>query len=197
MCLSQTTGYTVHALACLHAGSGQPRTIHDIADCTGIHKPYLAKILNQLSQRGLVSTKRGYRGGIALSRPPEKITLLEIVEAVEGPKWLGPCLLGLDDCAARRVCPTHNVWASVQRQIIDVLRRTTLADVIECVSQPGKPQHKVRVKGRKPVGQAGAPCCNGACSDQAESRERKEPVRSRRGARAGQVRPPVGLPATV
>ena len=130
LCLSQTTGYAVHALVCLDEQSGHGNLIRDIAKCTGISKPYLARIINDLTHQGLVTAKRGYRGGIALARPAGEISLLQVVEAMEGPNWIGPCLLGLDDCAARSVCPTHTVWQRVSKQLKAVLGRTTLADVV-------------------------------------------------------------------
>ena len=129
LCLSQTTGYAVHALVCLDEQSGHANLIRDIAGRTGIPKPYLARIFNDLTHRGLVTAKRGYRGRIALARPADEISLLQVVEAVEGPNWIGPCLLGMDDCTACHTCPTHAVWQRASRQIKAVLDKTTLADV--------------------------------------------------------------------
>ena len=130
LCLSQTTGYAVHALACVALENGKPCFVRDVAQCANLPKPYLAKIINSLAHHGLVLAKRGYRGGISLSRAPEKISLLEVVEAVEGKNWIGPCLLGLDDCAARRVCPTKLKWTKVRRLITNILHTTTLADTL-------------------------------------------------------------------
>jgi len=130
ICLSHTTGYAVHALSCLENGSQQPHLIRDVAQSTGLKKPYLAKIFNQLAHHGLVETKRGYRGGIVLARPSEEISLLQIVEAVEGNQWIGPCMLGLPDCMKKNLCPTHTLWMQIVDQITTALRKTTLADVI-------------------------------------------------------------------
>jgi Rrf2 family iron-sulfur cluster assembly transcriptional regulator len=137
ICLSQTTGYAVSALATLHDTSSKPRLIREVADRTGIPKPYLARLINQLSRRGLVVAKRGYRGGIALSRPPEAIPLVEIVEAVEGKDWLGPCLLGLGACETCRACPTNKEWQRIRREITTLLQTTTLADVIRFMEPQG------------------------------------------------------------
>lgn len=130
MCLSQTTGYAIRALGCLGDEICHPHLIRDVAKCSGVSKPYLAKIFNKLAINGLVISKRGYRGGIALSRPSDKITLLEIVKAVEGEKWIGPCLLGIEDCEASRICPTYALWKRVSQEIETVLETTTLAAVI-------------------------------------------------------------------
>jgi Rrf2 family protein len=130
MCLSQTTGYAVHALACLGLQNGKSCFVRDVARCAKLPKPYLAKIINSLNHHGLVKAKRGYRGGISLSRAPQDNSLLKVVEAVEGRNWLGHCLLGLDDCAARRICPTQLQWNRVREQITTMLRTTSLADVM-------------------------------------------------------------------
>ena len=139
--LSITTGYAIKALMCLESGDCVPRHISDIAQCTGVPRAYLAKILNALSQQGLVQTKRGYRGGISLARSAEEISLLQIVEAVEGDQWLGECLLGMDTCDILTICPTHEFWARIRREITEELRQTTLASVIasrQCRRAPDK-----------------------------------------------------------
>lgn len=130
MCLSQTTGYAIRALGCLGDEMCHPHLIRDVAKCSGVSKPYLAKVFNKLAINGLVVSKRGYRGGITLSRPADEITLLEIVKAVEGEKWIGSCLLGIEDCEASRMCPTSALWKRVSQEIETVLRTTTLAAVI-------------------------------------------------------------------
>jgi Rrf2 family protein len=117
-----------HERACL---------IREAAASTGIHKPYLAKILNLLTNKGLVTAKRGYRGGILLARPATAITILQIVEAVEGNAWLGHCLLGLRDCQAQHLCPTHEMWVEIKKRIHDSLGKITLAEVIALAQRTG------------------------------------------------------------
>jgi len=130
LCLSQTTGYAIRALACLHQQSSAARLIHDIAECADIPKPYLARILNKLTHMGLVVAKRGYAGGITLARPAEQISLLEIVEAVEGPEWISPCLLNMESCGHPEACPTHEVWKQVSQQLRAALNKAKLADIV-------------------------------------------------------------------
>ena len=161
MCLSQTSGYAVRALSCLDPAALRPRLIRDVALEAGIPKPYLAKIINQLTARGLVIARRGYHGGVLLARPPEAVTLLEVVEAVEGPQWISPCILGMDDCDASRLCATHDLWMKIREQIEEKLRTTTLAEVIHppertasapCAAAPSSAAPKpARKKPRKPL----------------------------------------------
>lgn len=128
--LSQTTGYAIKALSCLNEPACKSRSTSEIAACAGVPKPYLAKVLNALARYGLVRTRRGVGGGVELARDPQTITLLQIVEAVEGAGWLGDCLLGLDECSDQRTCPTHDFWQRVRRDITAELAKTTLAAVI-------------------------------------------------------------------
>lgn len=134
LCLSQTTGYAIKALGCLTAPGVSGQYIADVARCTGVPRAYLAKIINSLARQGLVTARRGYRGGIALARPAAEISLLAIVEAVEGKEWLGPCLLAIEECANGQDCPTHDFWLEVREQIREKLRVTSLAEVVSARS---------------------------------------------------------------
>lgn len=130
--LSQTTGYAIRALACLSKAHCARRTTSQIARCSGVPRPYLAKIITTLARHGLLLARRGVRGGNVLACPPESITLLGVVEAIEGPDWLGPCLLGLDECRDRPACPTHAFWQRAREEFRAELARTTLADYLRC-----------------------------------------------------------------
>src|ERR1700723_2261357 len=69
----------------LHGGVVVPTSVRDIADRTGLPQPYLEQILLALKGAGLVRSKRGVGGGYVLARPPEEISLAQIVSAVDGP----------------------------------------------------------------------------------------------------------------
>lgn len=129
--LSQTTGYAIQALGCMNKLPSPARQIAIIAKCSGVPRPYLAKIVAALSQKGLVCTKRGCRGGLSLMRRPEDISLLEIVEAVEGEHWMGQCMLGFQDCSHHVACPTQSFWQRIRGEISDMLRHTSLASLLE------------------------------------------------------------------
>jgi Rrf2 family protein len=140
--LSQTTGYAIQALSCLNNPACTCRSIATIAECSGVPRAYLAKIISALVRAGLVTARRGVGGGIALGRQPAEISLLQIVEAIQGPSWLGECLLGMDDCASDGACPTHEFWLRVRGEITAELGRTTLAEVISF--RAGRSNHTKR-----------------------------------------------------
>lgn len=127
--LSLTTGYAFRILACLDGPGGTPIHAEYLARCTGIPKHYLSKIIQILAARGLLETKRGYKGGILLARTAERTTLIEVAHAIEGPNWIGTCLLGMPACGGKRACPTFDFWKKERKRIEAKLRVTTLADM--------------------------------------------------------------------
>lgn len=134
--LSRRTGYGVLALGCVEASSEDQVLAKDIAASCGIPLPFLSQILRALGQAGLVHSKRGYRGGVSLARSADSITLLEVVEALEGPDWFPPCLLGLDECTDHlAACPTHDFWVEERERIEALLRGITVADTAKVSRQ--------------------------------------------------------------
>ncbi len=129
LCLSQSVGYAIQAMTCLEDGSAGSRLIRDIAAKAEIPPAYLAKLIKRLADSDLVYSKRGISGGTWLKRPAKEISLLEISEAIDGKKWIGRCLLGLEECSDQRACPTHEFWAQNRARIEKQLRGTSLADV--------------------------------------------------------------------
>ena len=138
MHISKTSGYAVHALISIGNAEEQTCFVRDIAKGTGLKKPYLAKIINQLVHRGFLVAKRGYHGGVALARPPEQISLLQVVQALEGEGWRHSCLFGLEACPGLRQCPAHAVWQEMQDKVEKLLRSATLAEVMKAVRPPAR-----------------------------------------------------------
>ncbi len=126
--LNQTAGYAVLALGLMPDPGNQPVLVRDIAEAAEIPKPYLSKLVHQLAARGLIYTRRGYKGGVTLARPAAEITLVEIVEAVGGHPIKYPCVLGLSECSEERACPLHEFWSETIERVHIKLAETTLAD---------------------------------------------------------------------
>jgi Rrf2 family iron-sulfur cluster assembly transcriptional regulator len=103
--------------------------LSDIAAAVDVPATFLAKIFQQFSKIGLVKSYRGTGGGFVLGRASGKITLLEVVEAVEGPIIPNRCVVNPGDCPRDVFCNVHPVWKRVQVQVRDVLERVTLRDL--------------------------------------------------------------------
>jgi len=106
--------------------SGEFSLLGDIAAGVDVPRALLAKIFQQFNKVGLVSSARGAGGGFTLGRPAERISLLEIVEAVEGPIQLNRCLLAEGVCGRDSVCTIHPVWREVQESMRSVLGGVSL-----------------------------------------------------------------------
>ena len=126
--LSQTYGYAVLALCCLNSEEEPPVLVRHISECTGMPLPYLSKVMCDLKKSGLISGRRGIKGGYVLSRPPEEITLMDVAEAVLGSEPLPDCLLGLTDPVTVRLCPLHDFWKVERLRIETELKRVTIAE---------------------------------------------------------------------
>jgi Rrf2 family transcriptional regulator, iron-sulfur cluster assembly transcription factor len=129
--MTQSTGYAITALGHIAAMGDRPLLIRDISAATGLPHPYLAKIVHALARRGLVATRRGVGGGVALARPAAAITLFDVAEAMDDPLLAERCMLGAAVCSDERACPTHGFWSGHRRAQIEFLRERTLADVAE------------------------------------------------------------------
>lgn len=127
--LSQTVGYAIRALSYLARMKGKPVLVREISEATTIPQAFLAKIVNTLGRKRLVSTQRGIGGGISLAREPESITLYEICEMLDDPILKSRCILGMIECSDENGCPVHHFWAQKQKEEIDFLHKTTLADI--------------------------------------------------------------------
>lgn len=128
--LSTSTGYAIQAMAHLDQAGEKASFIRDLAEAANVPAPYLAKLVQRLSDGRLIISKRGYRGGIRLAKPASQISLLEIDEAIQRGEQSDRCLLGLEVCSDERACPMHSFWKLNREQIREKLSTTSLADLI-------------------------------------------------------------------
>jgi Rrf2 family protein len=101
-----------------------------IAEAENIPHPFLTKVISRLVTGGLVFTSRGMGGGVELARSPEEITLLEVIEAMDGPILLSYCLLRTGTCEHEPDCAVHDTWAVVQAKLVHGLDEVTMAELV-------------------------------------------------------------------
>ncbi len=111
--------------------AGKIVALHDLATTLHIPREFLAKILKVLTARGLVRSARGAHGGYQLARQPREISFLEVIEAVEGPVQLNICLDHKDRCDVSAGCTMYHVWQIGQERMLEVYRKTSLAELSE------------------------------------------------------------------
>jgi Rrf2 family protein len=102
-------------------------SIRSISDELGIGFSYLTKVFQQLNEAGLLTSKRGRGGGVALTRSPEEISLYEILVAIDGDDLFEECVLGLPGCGEVEPCPLHDHWTEERERMQTKFQETTLA----------------------------------------------------------------------
>ncbi len=100
--------------------------IDEIAEELNIPFHFLTKILQILTHKDLSITRRGPRGGIALDRPLDHITLFEIAYAIDGEKYTNGCALGLAECSSDSPCPLHDEYIAERDKMVKYLKSTTI-----------------------------------------------------------------------
>jgi Rrf2 family protein len=131
MQITRQADYAVRAvlhLAEIKNGGRAPTS--RIASEEHIPPSFLAKIVSQLSVAGVVQTSRGARGGVSLARDPREITLLEVVEAIDGPIQLNECVNDPKACPFGEKCKVHAIWCKAQTDLVDKLKGTNFASLI-------------------------------------------------------------------
>ncbi len=131
MIFGASATHALRALAHLAADErSDARLGRDLAREVGVPPHYLAKVLATLARAGVLVASRGVRGGYRLARPASEITLLEILEPIEGKRIRPGCLLRPDaPCSEDGACSAHAAWGGVKAAFTTFLESTTLADV--------------------------------------------------------------------
>jgi len=128
--LTRKGEYAIRGIVYLAAQQeGRVCLLSEIAAAVDVPATFLAKIFQQFSKIGLVKSYRGTGGGFVLGRASDKITMLEVVEAVEGPIIPNRCVITPGECSRDVFCKVHPVWKRVQVQVCDVLAKVTLKDL--------------------------------------------------------------------
>ena len=113
------------------SGDAAPRPISEIAASQSISEKFISRIAVPLRRAGLLATERGVRGGLRLARFADQITLLDILEAMEGPFGLLRCLAHPGVCRRQGKCAAECTWRRVNEAFAETLRKTRLSDVVE------------------------------------------------------------------
>jgi len=129
MQITRQADYAVRAVLHLASNGDQRIATSMIAEKQRIPPSFLAKIISQLSIAGLLHTSRGARGGVTLARDAKDITLLQVVEAIDGPIQLNECVGDGGTCSFDESCPLRPVWCDAQEELVGRLKNTNFADM--------------------------------------------------------------------
>lgn len=122
--------YAIRALADIAAhGQDANVRVQDVCGRTRLPQPSTRKMLQALTQRGFLRSVPGPKGGYRLSRRPARISILDVIRAVDGESALDGCVLGLTVCGKPAPCALHATWRGAKRVLLPALGSLTLADV--------------------------------------------------------------------
>lgn len=129
--ISKSSIHAIRAITVL-AGlrNGEFRGAAVIAEATGSPANYLSKLLHQMSRSGLIESQKGQGGGFRLPKPPEEMTVFEIVEAIDDMRAWSRCIFGNPECNDALPCGMHHRWQPVRDAFLTMLKTTTIADVV-------------------------------------------------------------------
>lgn len=137
--LSKASSYAIQALSYLASQDEERKyvPISEVAEQLSIPYHFLKKILADLTQHGLLTSQRSAKGGVALTRDAKKISLLDIIQKVDGTDLFTQCILGLPGCGEATPCALHNAWAAERNRLQLMFSSTSLADVATRIKEKG------------------------------------------------------------
>lgn len=122
-----------YAIRCvLYLAMHSERTLigrKEIAEAMDVPAQFLGKVAQQLARAGIISIRQGSQGGYELVRRSEDITLLNVIEAIDGEIFLNDCISRPESCDRQTICSVHHVWENARRQLRSTLGATTLAEL--------------------------------------------------------------------
>jgi Rrf2 family protein len=128
MQITRQADYAIRAVVYISKlGPSERAATSQIAQEQHIPPSFLAKIISQLSIAGLLQTSRGARGGVTLAKSPNEITLLDVVEAIDGPIALNECVNDETACHFGDECQLRSIWCDAQDDLVRRLKGTNFA----------------------------------------------------------------------
>lgn len=131
--ISQTVEYALRAIVTLAQHEGQPCTAKKIAEITQVPLPYLSKLMQGMVRGKLVNSQRGLHGGFVLTREPDDLTILDVIEVVEPFQRIHECPLNIQS-HGKTLCPLHRRLDSALEATEAIFRATTVSEML---SSPG------------------------------------------------------------
>jgi Rrf2 family protein len=137
MQLTRAADYAVRVMIHLASQPDHTRASRaDLAQAAECPEQFLSKVLQSLTRAGLVVSHRGNTGGFELPISRQNVSVLDVVEAIEGPVRLNLCLTADQACARQGWCPAHPIWAEAQRAMAEVLRNAFIRDLAKRIAVP-------------------------------------------------------------
>ena len=118
--VTRATELSIRALSAL-VDRGDWTTRAELAEIIGTSSPFLAQVMAPLAHQGWVESKSGVNGGYVLTEEARGLSVLDVLEAVEGPIESGRCVLAGGPCGGESICAMHDAWVLTRKSMIEVL----------------------------------------------------------------------------
>jgi Rrf2 family protein len=123
---------TDYAIRCIYYLAGKDNRVimaDEISREMKMPRSFIAKILQKLSRAGVVASTVGVKGGFSLSRSPQRISLYDVIVAIEGPIALNRCTVDEASCSLSKTCKIHPIWMNVRRELERVLKESNFQEI--------------------------------------------------------------------
>jgi Rrf2 family protein len=136
MRLTRASDYALRVLIHLAHPDGATRTTReDIIDKTGAPAAFLNKLVQRLAHAGLLKARPGVRGGCVLAMPADAISVLKVIEAIDGPLDLSKCLADSSVCPHCSTCNLRRLLAELQKEMVRILSTAKISDLVNSVAK--------------------------------------------------------------
>lgn len=135
--LSKSSKYAIRAVLYLSINSNENKKLSpiEIAESIDIPAPFIAKILQKLTKRGLITSVKGRGGGFYLTEKNKKNSIISIVDSIDGVDKFQECMLGLPICSDLNPCPIHNTISILRKNIVEHLTYKTIDELASEVNK--------------------------------------------------------------
>ena len=136
MLITRETDYAIRTVLYLARDRDRTANVAEVSHAMQIPKSFLAKVLQRLVRHHILSSMRGVGGGFRLAKKPSEISLLDIMEAVQGPAAINVCAIDSKRCSLSATCSVHPVWVDIRQDLEKRLRRQTMDKLAGGKKQP-------------------------------------------------------------
>ncbi len=131
MQITREADYAIRCVLYLAAHRHETVAVGEIAEAQYIPKTFTAKILQKLVRAGIVASARGKKGGFTLARAPSMISLLDVIETIQGPIPLNMCVIDRKSCERTDYCTVHPVWVELRADFVRKLRSIRFSRLVK------------------------------------------------------------------
>jgi len=131
--LSNSSKYALKAVLflALHSDENNKMMVKDISERINVPKAYIAKLLQVLAKRKIISSTKGPKGGFYIDEAKKNEPIIKIIDVIDGKKRFESCVLSLEDCNKYKPCPLHALISPSRSQMISLLESKTIEDLAE------------------------------------------------------------------